>query len=219
MNLRQIVLVGHVVAVPRDHVERRVRQLARPEAAHELAPPPRTCRDPRTRRPAPGSRAAARGPASRWVRAPASRNGCAVVFAQVAARRVFCKLDPELHAARHDRDLAGRDAQLSKLRRQDERALLRDEHQFAVGVPEAALDHGAVRAVDVHGKADLTGGIAAAGDGGEALDEVAVLRRHRQRIPAQAVGRCLDFRERTGAHLALCECGDTAGCMADGRSL
>src|SRR3954471_7153788 len=102
----QVVLVGYVVPMPRNYVERRVREFARPQPAHEfghhLAPTAiLEGRDRHLKVPLLREPLRADGPELRqW-------ETVAVVFAQVAARRLCGNLDPELNSARHDCNLAG----------------------------------------------------------------------------------------------------------------
>ena len=120
----------------------------------------------------------------------------AVVLANVAACLLLEQLELELHAARDDADLARGDADFSQLGENQNFAQLRDEHQLAVGVDEVALAHRAVGAVDVHRHAGLRRRLAAAGESYHFVQKVGRRVGNWQRVPAQPVGRRLDFPER-----------------------
>ena len=63
-----------------------------------------------------------------------------MVLGDIAARFAV-DLDAEAHPARDQRDRPGRDVEPAKLGAESERALLRDDQQFAVGVDEHAAVH------------------------------------------------------------------------------
>src|SRR3712207_2576147 len=100
-------LVGVVVAVPGDHVERRVLELGGPKLPAPLHEHPRgrvlvlVGRDGREEVALVGHAVGADRPAL------GQGEGAAVALAQVAPGRAALELDPDLHAARDDHDLAG----------------------------------------------------------------------------------------------------------------
>ena len=69
------------------------------------------------------------------------RERAAVVLAQIAAGRPARELDPDLHAARDDGDLAGLDVDDAELGPEPQLALLRHEQHLAVGVVEVLVLH------------------------------------------------------------------------------
>ena len=196
---REIVLVRRVAAVPGHHVERRAAPLGGPQPAHELV-------DHLALRVLVLERRHRREEVARLREAlradqPQLRQAerRAVVLAQIAARLLLEQLHLELDAARNDADLARCDAELSQLGEDQDLAELRDEHQLAVGVDEVASAHRAVGAVDVDRHAGLRRRLAAAGESYQFVQEIGRGVGNRQRIPAQPVGRRLDFVERPRA--------------------
>src|SRR5882724_9812979 len=127
----EVVFVGSVIAVPSDDVERRVPDVRGPQ------------------RPSPfhvksGRRVLilVRGDRRQEIALigetigsdrPALREGerSAVVLAHVAASRPARELDPDLHPARNDRDLAGLYFDDPELGAKAKVSLLRDEEHFA----------------------------------------------------------------------------------------
>ena len=203
VEAREVVLVGIVVAVPRDDVERRMVELRAPQVPRELGD------DFRGRIAilvgGDGREEIARiGEAVGADRAQLGEaEGRAIVLADVAACRAL-DLGAELDAARHHRDLAGSGDEAAEFGRERERALLGDDEELAIGVvAEAALFHGAVGRVDVDRRAALRERIAARDEGREAGDEVGGLLGKLERPPAQAVERRLHFVARRGAHPPL----------------
>ena len=133
-------LYGRVVAVPGDHVERRMVERRAPTGGRRTSRPARTGpRGPRTPRRARGSRARSRGRSRRSGQLGQAERR-AVVLADVAARR-------RRRAARRGsctprgttRDLAGRDVEPPSSVTSAQRALLRHDQQLAVGVVEVAV--------------------------------------------------------------------------------
>ena len=82
-----------------------------------------------------------------------------MVFADIAACRAVRQGDAEAYAARHHGDLARRDVQPAELGVQRQSPVLRNDQQFAVGVPENAL-HCVIGAVNMHGDAGVGGRLA-----------------------------------------------------------
>src|SRR3954470_3547222 len=79
----------------------------------------------------------------------------AIVLTYVAARLLLEKFHFELHAARDHTDLARRELQPAELGENNEAALLRNEHQLAVGAIKVAPFHRAIGTIDVHRDAAL----------------------------------------------------------------
>src|SRR6202044_3595046 len=110
----QGVLVRHVVAVPGDHVQRRVVVVGGPEVAAELLHDRGGLaffeRGVRGQEVPLAGQAVGADRAAFW-----QREGGAEVLAQVAAGRLVRQLDAEPDAARDHGDLAGTDAQRAEL--------------------------------------------------------------------------------------------------------
>ena len=109
----------------------------------------------------------------------------AVVFADIAARRVVGEVDREAQAAGDQRDLARRDVERAELRAQDQAARLRDQQQLAVGAIEIAAGHRAVGPVDVYADARQACRCPVAADRRQSVDEVGRFFGDREGIPAQ----------------------------------
>ena len=78
-----------------------------------------------------------------------------------------------------------------------------DEEEFAVGGVEEAVSHAFVCGVDVNGYAGVEGGVAVAGEGDEAVDEIGGLGGEGDWVPAELVGWSLDLVEGGGADEAV----------------
>ena len=111
-----------------------------------------------------------------------------VILRDVARRFAFDEVDPELHSARHERDVARADFQPPEFGPKLDRALLRDDQQLAVGVDEDTAFHAALRPVEVHRAAFEILRHARAQHGDEPVDEILALRQVGRRVPAQAIG-------------------------------
>ena len=192
----QVVLEGHVVASPRDDVERRVIDLGFPQSAAVLGHHAEVAlailegRDRRhevTRvRQAEGADRSEVGQAEML----------AVVLADVSPRGPVRQLDAKLDAARHQRHVSRRDIEHAQLGVQRQRARLRNDQQLAVGVVEKPVGHRPIGGVDVNGRPGLRGRVAIAAKGDDPVDEVGRLGRNRQRSPAQLIRGRWDFVER-----------------------
>ena len=189
VEARQVVLVRRVVAVPGDHVERRVIDERGPQAAEKLGGDVELAvavfigghgrLEVARIGEAVGADGAELGQAERQ----------AVVFADVAAGLLLLKHDAEFDAARDHADLAGRDVEDAEFGVEAQRAELGNDEQLAVGGVEEAVVHRGVAGVEVDRDAGLHRGIAVAAQRDDAVDEVGWLRGNGQRIPAQLIGR------------------------------
>ena len=195
----QIVFVGRVIAVPGHHVDRRMRQRGleqRTAPFHEQFGRRVLVLIGRDR----GEEVARIGEAIGADRAALrQREGAAVIFAEIAARRAAGEFDAELDAARDHRDLAGLDIDAAELGDEAQIALLHHEHHLAVGIVEMLIDHRFRDQIDMRGHAGLRVGVACRGHGLHALQEGLVLLRDRRRIPAQLRDRQFIFMARRGA--------------------
>ena len=136
----QVVLVGRVVAVPGDHVERGVIERRRPQIGRRTSP--------RSSNVAVAVLVAGdRGEEVARIGEPVGTDRTEIrqaqrraeVLAYVAARRSVRQLDAEAQAARHHGDLERRDVEHAELGGQSQPSLLRHDEQLAVGVVEEAL--------------------------------------------------------------------------------
>ena len=82
-------------------------------------------------------------------------------------------------------------------------AKLGDEEELAVGGVEEAVGHAFICGVDVDGYAGVEGGVAVAGEGDEAVDEIGGLGGEGEWVPAELVGWGLDLVEGGGADEAV----------------
>src|SRR5438874_5182271 len=114
-----------------------------------------------------------------------------VVLTDITARLLFEQLKPEFHAAGHHGYFARRHSELAKLGEKQDFAKLRHEHELAVAIDEHALGHRTIRAIEVHRDAYLRGGLAAARERRQPVDEIRRRFADRQGVPAQPVGRRL----------------------------
>ncbi len=190
IEARQVVLVGRVVAVPGHHVEWRVIEAGRPQLARELGDELELAGLVLVARHR-AQEVARIGQAVGADRPQAGQlEGTAIVFADIAARRLGAASEPdlELDPARDDGDLARSHLQRAQFGAQRERALLRHDQQLAIGVVEEALAHVAVEGVDVHAATGLRRGIAIDGDRHQPSEEVAGGVGQRARVPAHLVG-------------------------------
>ena len=207
VEAREVVLVGMVVAVPRDHVERRVVVARGPEvpaeAQHDVGGrfAILVCRH--------GDREIARAGEAVGADRPqlGKPEGRAVVLAHVAARGFTCELDAQAHAARNHRDLARRHGEPSQLGREHQGALLRHDEQLAVRIAQHAL-HRAVGGVGVDAGAALRARISRGGDGRQPVEEIRGLPGHRRRRPAQAIRRGLGLGARSAAQPAVADAAE-----------
>ncbi len=189
VEAREIVLVRRVVAVPCDDVERRMVDRRRPQVALELGRELEAALAilvPRMRREEVARIGKAVAADHAEIRQPEVR---AVVLAHVTARSAIRKLHAKADAARNDGDLARRHLEPAELRQDVQRALLRHDEELAVGIVEKAVRHRAVGRVEVDREPRHRLGAAVACHGHHAVDEIGGRIRHRQRIPAQLVGR------------------------------
>ena len=151
----QIVFVGRVIAVPRHHVDRRMRQrgLEQRAAPFHVEFGRRVLvligRDRREEVARIGEAIGADRPALR------QREGAAVILAEIAARGAVRNLDAEFHAARDHGDLAGLDVDAAEFGDEAQIALLRHEHHLAVGIVEMLIDHRFGDEIDMRGHAGL----------------------------------------------------------------
>ncbi len=198
----QIVLVGRVVAVPGDHVERRMVQSRRPQPALEFLDQLGGAID--VLEGGHGRQEVARIGQAVGADRPQLRQAQqgAVVLADIAARRPIHQVDPEAHAAGDDRDLQRRHLKDPHLGDQPKPPFLGDHQQLPVGVEEHLAGHRAVGEVEVRGQSRALARPAGACQGDQAFDEV--LRRIRRggRVPAQAVGGRLGLIEGPAADQA-----------------
>ena len=138
---RKIIFVGRIVAVPGDHVERRMAELGHMELAAPFDDQPAR----RLLVLEPGDRRLEVARIGQAVGAdrPAigQRELGAVVLADIAARRSVDQLDLEHQAARQDADLARLDLDHAHLGDEAHAAHLRHDQQLAVGVEEMIVDH------------------------------------------------------------------------------
>lgn len=88
----------------------------------------------------------------------------AVGLTHISARRSADQFCPELHAARDDVDLAGRDLDPAKLGREEQAALLGNNKHFSVGVIEVFVLHSPGSEVEVRWHAGLGTGITCGAD-------------------------------------------------------
>ena len=185
----QVVFVGIVVAVPGDHVERRMRHLG----AIKLAAPfddqraglfaVLVGRDRRVEIARVGEAVGADRPAVR------QRQRAAVVLAHVGARRSVDQFAAEDHAAGNDADFAGLDLDDAELGAEAQLVLLRHDQHLAIGIEEVLALHRLGDQQHVRRHAGLRLGIARRGDGVHAGDEGEPLLRDRRRTPAQLPDR------------------------------
>ncbi|MCW0448988.1 hypothetical protein NB706_001822 [Xanthomonas sacchari] len=191
----QVVFVRGVVAVPGDHVQRRMPDRRAPQMALELGD---QCElafvflvggDRREEIAWVGQAVGADRP---QVGQPQQ---AAEVLAHVAARGAVGQFHAEAHAARDHRDFLRRHFQRAQFGAQAQLPELRDQQQFRIGVVEEPALHRRVGRIQVHRHAMLPLGRAVAGHGVQAVDEVHRRLRQRQRAPAQLVRRHLTALE------------------------
>ena len=189
----EVVLVGRVVAVPGDHVERRVGDLRHPQRTAPLHGQLRGCvailvgRDRGQEVARVGQAVGADRPAL------GQGQGTAIVLAQITPDRTVRQLGAELDAARDHRDLAGLDVDDAELGAQPQAPLLGHEHHLAVGVVEVLVLHRAGGEINVRRHAGLAAGIAGCGNGPDTLDQRQAFGRERDRVPAHGCWRDLDL--------------------------
>jgi hypothetical protein len=181
----QVVFAGRVVAVPGDHVQRRVADLRRVELPapldDELGGPLHVLigRHRRLEVPRIGQAVGADGTAARQVELGA------VVLAHEAARRPVQRLDAEDHAARHDGDFQRADLHPPQLGEDLEPAGLRHDEELAVRAVEVLVLHGRGDEVVVHRQTDLRVHVPGRGHGAHACEEGQGLAlRDLHRVPA-----------------------------------
>ena len=199
LKQRQIVLVGRVVSMPCDDVERRVIDERRPEPAQKLRRDVKFAfavfegRDGRFE-----SRA---GWPSRWRRWPEFRQaeGQAVVLADVSASLLSTSSTRNL-TPRGMTQISPGATRECPAPCESESSQLRHDQQLAVGAIEEAVPHGGVGGVEVDGDAGLHGRVAVAAERDDAVDEIGLLFGNRQRIPAQLIGRGRRLSERSAAN-------------------
>ncbi|MNN40485.1 hypothetical protein D3C81_1545620 [compost metagenome] len=137
----QVVAVRRVVAVPGDHVQRRVVDRGTPQAAIELGDQLEIAVDVFEC----GMRGLEIARIGQAVGADRAQVGqlqqCAEVLADVATARAVRQLDTEADAARNHRDLLRFDLDHAQLGQQAQAAQLRHDQQLAVGVVEVAANH------------------------------------------------------------------------------
>ena len=212
----QIVFIRRVVAVPGHHVDRRMRQRGLEQRAapfHEQLGRRVLVligRDRRQEVARIGEAIGADRPALR------QREGAAVVFAEIAARRPIREFDTEFDAARDHRDLAGLDIDPAEFGDEAQGTLLGHEHHLAIGIIKMLIDHRFGDQQDMRGHAGLRVGVARRGHGLHALQEGHVLLRDRRRVPAQLRDRQFMFVARRGAPQPGIGFFEAAG-MLDGR--
>ena len=195
-----VVLVGRIVAVPGNHVKRRVIDLRAPQPAQDLGDHFERAfailvgGDRRKKVPRIGQPVGTDGAQVRQTKA------LAVVLADVAAGLPVGQLGAELDAARNHRQLAWRSLQNAQFGTQQEPALLRQDQHFAVSVIKETVLHGSVGHVEMNAHAILHGRVAVAAQRDDAFHKIRLLRGQRQRVPAHLVGRRGHLCEWPAAH-------------------
>jgi len=183
----QVVFVGRIIAVPCDHVERTVSDFGNIEAAapFDVHPAGRFLVFIRRRRSLEVARIGKAVCADR----AAARQGelGAVILADITPRlgAVGRQRHLEDHAARHDADFQRRYLHPAKLGKHFDRARLRHDHQFTVGVEEIIVDHVLVEDIDMGRHAGLGHDVAGRGHGAQTVQEIGTGIRRRRRIPAE----------------------------------
>ena len=201
----EVVLIGRVVAVPGDDVQRGVLDGRGPEGASPLDGEggggvavfeggdggEEVARVGE----AVGSDGAAFG----------ESEGGAVVFADVSAGGTGGEFCAELYAARNDADFSGSDVDGAELGAEAEGAFLRDDEEFAVGVVEIFVLHGAGCEEEMGCHAGVGGGVSCGGDGADAFDEGERVGGDGDGVPAERGGGEIGFRRGRGAPEGLRE--------------
>ncbi|CAM2144933.1 hypothetical protein PT2222_160209 [Paraburkholderia tropica] len=206
IEVAQIIFVRRVIAVPGHHVERRMADVGAPELTVELGDEfelsfkifVRGVRREEVAR----IREAVRTDHTQ-IRQAQQR---AEVLAEIAARRAVRQIDREAHAARNHGDFERLDVELAHFRANRQAPFLRHDQQFAIGIEEEAVGHRAVGRVEMDRATAHRRRRAVARHRHPAVDEVGRRGRHRQRVPAQLIGR-------RGRHVV--EIGDEARRAAD----
>ena len=199
-----VVFVRRIVAVPADHIQRRMREGRGPQAAavflHALGRPVDVLERRHGR-----LEIAVIGQAVRADR-PEVRQAeeGTVVLADIAADRAGT-FDPEPHPARNDHDLAGSGVDPPHLGDEGLVARLRHDQQLAVGAVEDPVDHRSVGRIQMDADARQRLRIARPAIGDQPLDPVGRRGRQRQGIPAHPVRRRRRVMEGSGPHQPLGE--------------
>ena len=184
---RQVVLVGRIVSMPADDVERRVVDECRPQPAQEFRSDVEFAFAIFIRR----DRSLEVARIRKAIRADRPQfgkpEGQAVVLADISARLRLLEHHAELHSSRNHADLARLYAQDPQLRVEAKRAELRNDQQLPIGCVEEAIFHRMVRGIQMDRQARLHGRVAIAAQRDNAVDEVRFLVGNRQRIPPQLV--------------------------------
>ena len=199
VEARQIVFVRREVAVPGDHVERRMLHLRRPQIALEFRHQAERAGDifvGRDRREKIARIGKAVGAERAELRQAEHRS---VILADVAARGPVRQFDAEAQAARDDHDLAAGRLDHAELGDKARTALLRHDQHLAVGIVEAAVGHRSIGGIEMHRHADLRRHITVAAERHDAFDKIGRLARNGKRRPAQLRRRRLGFVERRAA--------------------
>ena len=208
----QVVLARRKIAVPGDHVERRLCDVGLVELAARFHVELARLLDVLVG--GAGIEKVARIGQTVGADRPALRQieiG-AVILADVTARGAIEQVDGKLEAARDDADLAGRDLEHTALGSQPQAIELGDDQQLAVGVVEVLVLHRLGREIDMARHAELQEDIAAGRDGAKAGQEVERLVRNRNRVPAQLPDRKIAFiPARRGADKAPIDLDEATG--------
>src|SRR6266404_7992939 len=131
------------------------------------------------------------------VREPVGSNGAQVgqferraeIFADVAARAVIRRIDPEAQATRDDGYFLRFDANSPEFGIEGQSTMLRHYQQLAVGCVEKLKSHGLAGDIQVDPAAGTCFRRTVSCDWEQALDEIGGGGGQRRRIPAQLIGR------------------------------
>ena len=168
----QIVFVRRIVAMPADHVQRRMIDACRPKMALEFRDQFEIAFDvfvSRDRREEIAGVGQAIRPNRPEVGQPEHR---AKVFANVTTRRAVRQRHRETQAARNHRDFLRLDLEDSKLGRNPQSALLRHDQQLTVGIVKVTTGHIAIGRVQMNADTRLPRRTAVASHGEQAVEKI-----------------------------------------------
>src|ERR1035438_4752371 len=175
VEICQIVLIGDVVPVPCNHVQRRVIDGCSPESSLKLGHDAKVALAIFKR--GDGCQKIARVRQSICPNRPQVRQAKerTIVLADVTSRFLVEQLNTEADSALNHGDLAGTGLENPHLCTQQQTPGLGYDQHLTIGVVEKAIRHRGVRDVDVNPDAGMSMRVAIARHGDEAVDEVGSL--------------------------------------------